>query len=40
MMLPGSSTFAANDPGRMTVAEESGNGLLRWWNKTYGQATS
>lgn len=24
MMLPGSSTFAANDPERMTVAEESG----------------
>ena len=28
MMLPGSSTFAANDPGRMTVAEESGKRIV------------
>src|ERR1700689_634092 len=28
IMLPGSSTFAANDPGRMTVAEESGKRIV------------
>ena len=28
MMLPGSSTFAANDAGRMTVAEESGKRIV------------
>jgi dihydroxy-acid dehydratase len=28
MMLPGSSTFAADDPGRMTVAEESGRRIV------------
>jgi len=28
MMLPGSSTFAANDPGRMTAAEESGRRIV------------
>ena len=28
MMLPGSSTYAADDPGRMTVAEESGRRIV------------
>jgi len=28
MMLPGSSTFAADDPGRMAVAEESGRRIV------------
>lgn len=28
MMLPGSSTFTANDPGRMAVAEESGRRIV------------